>query len=128
MVFVTGGNSQGKLDFVKNTFGLCDNDVLDGAVCDLNGAFEKPVLNHLHLLVGRMTQADVKPEEAVLEGVARNPHIIIICDEVGCGIVPLGAGERAYREEVGRLACGVAKSAEKVYRVFCGISTMIKGE
>ncbi|HBI64149.1 MAG TPA: hypothetical protein DDX51_03420 [Clostridiales bacterium] len=52
----------------------------------------------------------------------------VVCREVGCGIVPTDAFERAWREEVGRLCCEIAQRADRVYRVTCGIAQCIKGE
>ena len=54
------------------------------------------------------------------------PDIILICDEVGGGIVPIEKTERDYRECVGRVLCELAKDADTVERVNCGIGRMIK--
>ena len=51
---------------------------------------------------------------------------IIIADEIGYGVVPIDNFERMYREVEGRICCEVAKNSEKVYRVICGIGTIIK--
>lgn len=128
MILVIGGNSQGKLDFVKEKFDLTDYDISDGGTCKLEGAFKKPVLNRLHLLIKRMTEGNIKPEDAALSGIQENPDIIIICDELGCGIVPVNAEERDFREQVGRIQCQLARKADKVFRVCCGIPILIKGE
>lgn len=55
-----------------------------------------------------------------------NPDIIVICDEVGCGVVPVDREERAWRESVGRLCCWMAERAESVERVFCGLGMRLK--
>ena len=52
----------------------------------------------------------------------------VVCTELGCGIVPLDAGEREWREQTGRLCCDIAALADCVYRVTCGIAQCIKGE
>ena len=56
-----------------------------------------------------------------------NPEIIIICDEVGSGIVPLEKEDRIYREAVGRVLCSAVKKAVHVERVTCGIGQCLKG-
>ena len=38
----------------------------------------------------------------------------------------MDAFERAWRERTGRIGCDLAKQAEAVYRVTCGIGTRIK--
>ena len=53
---------------------------------------------------------------------------IVIATEVGGGVVPMDAGERAGREAAGRLACLLAARADCVVQMFCGIPTVLKGE
>lgn len=56
----------------------------------------------------------------------KNPDVILISDEVGYGIVPVDAFDRAYREAVGRVCTETAACSRKVVRVVCGIGTVIK--
>ena len=58
--------------------------------------------------------------------VERHGDCIIICDEIGNGIVPVEAFEREYRERTGRILIQLAKKAEEVERVICGIGQKIK--
>lgn len=60
---------------------------------------------------------------ALLEG---KRDRIIVTDEIGYGIVPIEKQERLYREMTGRLCCILAKEAEEVWRVCCGIGQRIK--
>lgn len=53
---------------------------------------------------------------------------IVTCSEVGAGIVPLDAQERAWREAVGRMSCELASQADAVVRMVCGIPVVLKGE
>ena len=53
---------------------------------------------------------------------------IVMATEVGGGVVPMDAGERAAREAAGRLACLLAARAGCVVQMFCGIPTVLKGE
>ena len=53
---------------------------------------------------------------------------ILIAAEVGGGVVPMDAGQRAAREAAGRLACLLAARADCVVQMFCGIPTVLKGE
>ena len=55
-----------------------------------------------------------------------NPDIILICDEVGGGIVPLKKEDRIYREVVGRALCCAVKKSDRVERVMCGIGQCLK--
>ena len=53
---------------------------------------------------------------------------IVIATDVGGGVVPMEAGQRAAREAAGRLACLLAAQADCVVQMFCGIPTVLKGE
>jgi len=68
------------------------------------------------------------PEQ--LETLARElaEYDIVIATEVGGGVVPMDAEERAGREAAGRLACLLAERADCVVQMFCGIPTVLKGE
>lgn len=53
---------------------------------------------------------------------------IVLATEVGGGVVPIDADQRAAREAAGRLACMLAARADCVVQMFCGIPTILKGE
>ena len=57
---------------------------------------------------------------------AAHPQAVIVANEVGGGIVPMDAGERAWREAAGRGLCVLAQHAGQVTRVVCGIGVRIK--
>ena len=61
-----------------------------------------------------------------MDFIDKNPECILICDEVGNGIVPMDPFERRYREEVGRILIKVAQRASRVERVTCGLGQRIK--
>ena len=56
----------------------------------------------------------------------KGTELVIISDEVGCGVVPVDDFERSYREAVGRVNCFFAERADQVIRVVCGIGIRIK--
>ena len=68
------------------------------------------------------------PHAFVKELLRRNPHVWIIMDEVGSGIVPLDTDTRCWRETVGRISCLLSGEATDVYRVLCGIPRCLKKE
>ena len=53
-------------------------------------------------------------------------HEVVIATELGGGVVPADAQERAAREAAGRLSCLLAQRAERVVRVFCGLPMVLK--
>ena len=78
--------------------------------------------------------ADVQALAAQSENLSRladelaQNYDIILATEVGGGVVPMDAAERAAREAAGRLACLLAARADCVVQLFCGIPTVLKGE
>ena len=55
-----------------------------------------------------------------------HPDAVVVSNEVGAGVVPMGAEERLYREAVGRALCVIAREADEVTRCVCGIGVRIK--
>ena len=55
-----------------------------------------------------------------------NPQLILETNELGCGVVPVDRDDRFWRECTGRLCCEIAREAEEVYRVICGIGMPLK--
>lgn len=66
------------------------------------------------------------PRSFAEEFFSQHPDAVITADEVGCGVVPVDAADRAWREAVGRSLCGLAQHADQVTRVICGIGVRIK--
>lgn len=55
-----------------------------------------------------------------------HPGAVVVADEIGCGVVPIDRGDRAWREAAGRALCLLAQQSETVTRVVCGIGVRIK--
>ncbi len=122
-----GGRAQGKLTYVLQKTGVPLGNVYDAAEAAPGCALaETKILNHFHILVKTLLQSGENPEEVTRNLLSTNPGLILISDEVGNGIVPVDAGEREYRERLGRILCDLAEKAEKVERVLCGIGQKIK--
>ena len=81
-----------------------------------------PVLFELEELV----RADPTHAEALLEALCQKE--LVLCREVGSGVVPLSAEERRWRESVGRLCVLLATRAEAVVRIVAGLPMALKGE
>lgn len=109
MVFVTGPLYSGKKTFVKEWMGWDEETLSQNAIWDV-----------------QEFAAGCDDLEQLAEELS--PKQVVIATEVGGGIVPATAEERAAREAAGRLSCLLAKKADTVIRVFCGIPTVLKGE
>ena len=97
----------------------------DGMIKELQ-EFENPVINHLHLWIRKCLEQQTDVELLADKLLETYPGLIFICDEIGNGIVPMDALERDYRERTGRLQIRIAKKAERVERIVCGISQRLK--
>ena len=52
---------------------------------------------------------------------------ILICEDISCGVVPMDAETREWREAVGRMNAALAAQADTVTRIFCGLPLELKG-
>ena len=51
---------------------------------------------------------------------------VLILRDIFCGVVPMGAENRAWRQRTGRLAQYLSKEAKQVSRIFCGLEQRLK--
>ncbi|MGN0246187.1 MAG: bifunctional adenosylcobinamide kinase/adenosylcobinamide-phosphate guanylyltransferase [Lachnospiraceae bacterium] len=127
MKLVIGGCAQGKLDYVLQKYDMDASKIWDGEIPKNIGEQKEPmVINHLHNWIKSRIAQGGCPEEEIRTFVEHYPDCVIISDEVGNGIVPIEAFEREYRERTGRILVELAKKAEEVERVICGIGQKIK--
>lgn len=127
MKLIIGGTAQGKLEYVLLKHDVQKNMVWDGVLPNgmkLNGSMV--VINHFHQWVKSRMLSGGCPEDEMMSFLDCNENCIIICDEIGNGIVPIDPFERAYRERMGRILVQLAKRAEEVERIICGIGQKIK--
>ncbi len=113
MILVIGGAASGKLDYVKS-LGYSDSSISDGFIG------EEPVVYNLQALVAK------DPEKAPGYYDELVGKEIVICDEVGSGIIPATREMRDAREATGRLCNRLAISADSVIRLVSGIPVKIK--
>ena len=79
-----------------------------------------------HEEVRRAIASGEDPRSFAARICSQKPDAVIVANEVGAGIVPIDAGERAFREAAGRALCVIAQSSDTVVRVVCGIGVCIK--
>lgn len=131
MILIIGGFAQGKLHYVKQRY-VHREDGREVAVLD--GTLELPagtgalqvIVNHLHRYIREQLRQGTDPEAMIENFCKEHPDCILICDEIGNGIVPMEAEERTYRERTGRILEQLAAQADEVVRVVCGIGQKIK--
>lgn len=109
MIFITGPLYSGKRDYACEALGCTAEELAARAVWDVQE------------LAAR--SGDL---EALAEELSR--YEAVIATEVGGGVVPIDPAERSAREAAGRLSCLLARRAQRVVRVFCGLPVVLKGE
>ena len=114
MLLIIGGEASGKRSFAK-ALGYTD-DMMADAVLD-----GRPCIFHLEKLV----MASPEKADGLLPALLEKE--LIICCEVGSGVIPVDRKLRECREAVGRLCIQLAARADCVVRTVSGIPTVIKG-
>lgn len=135
MELILGGYAQGQLDFAKSCYP--DAVVFDENSCNTLFA-EQPgeigdnavkIWNNFNISVKKMIESG-KSDDEIRDMIQRlitfHKNLVVISDEIGCGIIPMNANERHFREFIGRIQCFLAEKAERVFRVVCGIPQRIK--
>ena len=123
-ILIVGGACQGKREYAKNAYGLNEAEILpwneerEGASC----------IADLHLRVRACLEKGLTQQEVLEKLLPFGRGKIVLCDDIFCGVVPLDALERQWREVTGRLLCLLAQEADTVIRMQCGLPQAIKGE
>ena len=85
------------------------------------------LFERFHETIRGKVQQEGQDASAFAEKFCReHPDAVVVSDEVGSGVVPMEAEDRAFREAVGRVLCVIARNAEQVTRCVCEIGVRIK--
>lgn len=126
MILIIGGAFQGKKAYAEKTFSLKEEDFTDGACCTEEELYQAKAVLHFHEFVRRNLKEGRDIGGMAERILQKNPSVILLCNELGSGVVPVEAFDREWREATGRLCCRLAAEAEEVHRVVCGIGMVIK--
>ncbi|MCR5747444.1 MAG: bifunctional adenosylcobinamide kinase/adenosylcobinamide-phosphate guanylyltransferase [Lachnospiraceae bacterium] len=125
MKIITGGRYGGKLDYVIETFEIKEDEILDMSLFpapDIKKKMEgQKVLYRLESFIRSALEYRLDPESVIMEYISDHPDSIVICDEVGSGIVPEAAEDDEWREVTGRIMCELTKLAGGMTRVTFGV-------
>lgn len=105
MILIIGGQGAGKRSYARER-GFIEDD--------------EHVLFDLHLFLKEREEVN----DELLASLCGKKAIT--CNEIGSGIVPTDAADRAWRDRVGRTCALLAANAEQVVRLHCGIPIIIK--
>ena len=120
MILFIGGRCQGKAAYAAAQTGLTP------VCCTPEQALAAPAINCLHLTLRQVVEQGGAGEAFARTLLEHNPGAVVVCDEIGLGVVPLDPFERRWREETGRALCLLAAAAGRVERITCGLGQRLK--
>lgn len=124
MKLIIGGAYQGKREFAKETFGFAEEEIFtctDGRV-----DFTAPCIDALEEFVFACVREGVEAADVFRQHREQWKDSVLICQDIFCGVVPIDADLREWRQATGRLCQYLAKEAEQVSRIFCGLEQRLK--
>ena len=120
MILIIGGAYQGKLEFAKNHFDIAQEEICN---CAEGGPdFSRRCIYRIE----EFCFLHPDPVACFRENREHWENSILICEDIFCGVVPMGAENRAWRQKTGRLCQYLAGEARQVIRIFCGLEQRIK--
>ncbi len=125
MELIIGGAYQGKLDCARKHRQLKDEDIYTCTEAD-GIAFGTRCIDRLEEFALWCVRSGQDAVEIMKANRAAWQDSVLICQDIFCGVVPMGADMRAWREATGRLASYLAAEADSVTRVFCGLEEKLK--
>lgn len=110
MILIVGGAFQGKEAYARETLGYA----------------QKQIVPHVEALIRALLEQGKDPLAEIPRMADAWQDCAVLLEDICCGVVPMDAMDRAWREAVGRCGACLARRAQRVVRVFCGIGTVIK--
>ena len=118
MILIIGGAYQGKLDFARETLGVCDvYTCTEGEIDFSHGCIYQ---------IQEFTAAHPDPIGYFEAHRDEWQDSVLILEDIFSGVVPMGADNRAWRQRTGRLAQYLSREADRVSRIFCGLEQRLK--
>lgn len=110
MVLIIGGAYQGKKAFA-----------LEALDCP-----PEALVEHAEQIIRSLLEKGEDPIKQIATLADSWSECVVLLEDISCGVVPMDPKDRAWREAVGRCGTYLARRATQVYRVFCGIGTVLK--
>ncbi|MBE6989477.1 MAG: hypothetical protein E7426_01860 [Ruminococcaceae bacterium] len=124
MVLIIGGAWQGKRDYAKTAYDLSEADICTCAGSEID--FSCRCIDRLEEFTLACVQEGIDPVAYFERNMSDWRDSILICQDISCGVVPMEARLRLWRNETGRLCQYLSARAERVSRVFCGLEQRLK--
>lgn len=124
MKLIIGGAYQGKRDFAKAAYTLTDADIFTCSGTEID--FSKRCIDRLEEFTLACVKNGVEPKDLFTASADKWADSILICQDIFCGVVPMDADLREWRNATGRLCQYLTANADSVSRVFCGLEQKLK--
>ena len=122
MKLIIGGAFQGKRDFAMHTLGIPEEEMFTCSGAEID--FSKTCIDRLEEYIYACLQKNTDPLEGLKKADLRDK--VLICMDMSCGVVPLGADMRQWRQTTGLVCQYLAARADSVHRIFCGLEQRLK--
>ncbi|WP_315079021.1 bifunctional adenosylcobinamide kinase/adenosylcobinamide-phosphate guanylyltransferase [uncultured Clostridium sp.] len=126
MILIYGGAYNGKTEFAKKKYNLVNEDLFYCNNSNLDFSYKSII--GLHIFIKDCVLKNIDALEIIKENLDILKDRIIVCDEIGSGIVPLDRKDRLWREECGRVLQFLSQNSNKVCRIFFGLEEVLKDE
>ena len=125
MDFIIGGAYQGKRGCAVSRFGIPEDEIY---TCSENEdiRFGARCVDRIEEFTLRCVRNGLDAEKIFRDHRSEWQNSVLICQDIFCGVVPLGADMRAWREMTGRLCAYLSSEAVTVTRMFCGLEQRLK--
>lgn len=120
MVLIIGGAYQGKLDFAKEALDVQENEIFFCTGGEIDFSF-RCIAN-----LEKFVRETPDPVGFFEKNRGKWQDSVLICQDIFCGVVPMGAENRDWRQNCGRFCQYLAKEADRVSRIFCGLEQRLK--
>ena len=126
MILIFGGAYQGKLAYALERFKAAKSDVYICDSNDINMPKDKKIIYEIDKWILALLKNNINIEKAMRQFVESNQNVIVICNDISCGVVPLDPELRKWREGVGNSLAMLSRISTEVIRLFCAVPTRIK--
>jgi len=126
MILIFGGIYQGKLAYALERFKAAEDDVYMCDSNDVNVPENRKIVYEIDKWILALVKSDIDTEKAIQQFIDSNRDVIVICNDISCGVVPLDPSLRKWREAVGKSLAALSRASDEVIRLFCAIPTRIK--
>ncbi len=124
MILIIGGAYQGKLDYAKKELGVREEEIFSCSGPEID--FSKRCVCQIEEFCYACVRSGLEPKDCFLENRDQWTDSVLICQDIFCGVVPMDAAQREWRQATGRLCQYLAGEARQVSRIFCGLEQRLK--